>query len=210
MNEWYRKQTGTKEDEEDFFQHLKRARGEFHKAQYLKIQAVTLYETRYEPYYDVSLTLLDQYFHDFPDEQDFRADCLHLYGRILYVRKLYDKAFVCYREAAYQELKVPTLISGAWLDYPKLIVQLKRTDLYDEAERFLKTQHWILPFHLYTANAVLAVICHERGDIDAARRHKQLSHEAAAMQRSVLRKHPHLGLVEEKDEFLEAAMAEIP
>ena len=68
MNEWYRKQTWTKEDEEDFFQHLKRARGEFHKAQYLKIQAVTLYETRYEPYYDVSLALLDQYFHDFPDE----------------------------------------------------------------------------------------------------------------------------------------------
>ena len=43
--EWFRRKTWTQEDREAFFARLKRSRGLFHKAQYLRVQAYELAET---------------------------------------------------------------------------------------------------------------------------------------------------------------------
>lgn len=212
MNEWYRKQTWTNEDEADFYLHLSRSKTEYHQAQYLKIQAFTLYETHKKQYFNAILSLLDQYFVNFSDDRFFRAECLHLYGRIFYDRRLYEKAFVYYQKSARQESEFPSAISGAWLDYAQIIVRLKRTERYEEAEKLLLSRYdsLLFPIELYRTNAVLAIIRSEYGDAEKAAGYKRLAQEAARMKTSALRQNPDAGVVMRKDKFLEKAMKKIP
>lgn len=211
MNEWYRKQTWTEEDEKDFFAHLARSRTEWNRAQYLFLQAVTLYDTRNEAFFDVVLSLLDRYFNDFPHEQGLRASCLHLYGRVLYDRREYDAALECYREGAYQERKEGSIVSGAWLDYARLTVQLGRTEQYEEAAGIVLREYasLIFPIQQYRANAVLAIISDYFGDAEQARSYKALAQEAALAEKNALRHNSDIGLVEERDDFLEMGMEKI-
>lgn len=211
MGDWYRKETWTKEDEKDFFLHLAKSRGEYNKAQYLKIQAFTLYETHKKKYFDAILTLLDKYFNDFPNENNFKCECLHLYGRVFYDMKTYDKAFDYFQKAAYLEAEFPDVISGAWLDYAQIIIRLKRVEQYDEAERFIQMQDksLLFPIQIYRANAVLAIIHNFRGEQKEACRHKSIANQAALVKEPVFRKLGKIGLVSKKDPFLEKAMRKI-
>ena len=211
MNEWYRKQKWTKDDEVDFFLHYEKTKTEFNKAQYLKIQAFTLYGAHNKKFFDAILSLLDKYFNDFPNEQFFRASCLHLYGRVFYDRKIYDKALYYYQKAACQELKYPNVISGAWLDYAQIIVQLKCKDMYDKAEEIIQTQYdsLVFPIDIYRSNAVLAVIHNFRGDKENAYRYKCIAHDAALINQPILSNLGNIGLVHNKNNFLEKAMKNI-
>lgn len=211
VSQWYRKQVWTQEAEKDFFLHWARSKTEYHKAQYLKIQAFTLYDTHNKKYFDAILSLLHKYFNDFPNEQFFRGACLHLYGRVFYDRKMYDAAFDYYQKAAYQEINYPNVISGAWLDYAQIVVRLKRAGHYEEAEKIIQAHYGslIFPIEIYRASAVLAMIYHERGDHENACRYKRSANEAALMEKSALRYHSDIGLVFKKDRFLEKAMKKI-
>ncbi|MDE7454669.1 MAG: tetratricopeptide repeat protein [Clostridia bacterium] len=211
MSDWFRKETWTKDDEEDFFLHLARSKTDFHKAQYLKIQAFTFYDTHNKKNFNVILTLLDKYFNDFPDEEFFRATSLHLYGRVFYDRKKYDKAFEYYQKAAYQEVKYPNVISGAWLDYAKIIIRLKYKNMYDEAEEFIQRHYasLIFPIAIYESNAVLAVIYNARGDKEKACHYKRIANEATLINEPILSNLGSIGLVLNKISFLEKAMKKI-
>jgi hypothetical protein len=57
--DWYRRQTWTPQDREDFFARLRRSHGAFHKAQYARMQAYTLLTTRTQDAYRAALELLD-------------------------------------------------------------------------------------------------------------------------------------------------------
>ena len=211
MSDWFRKQTWTEQDENDFYAHLARSRSEYHKSQYLRIQAITFYELHDEKYYDVILSLLDKYFNDFPNEQFFRCECLHLYGRVFYDREQLDKAFEYYQKAAYQELKHTGVISGAWLDYAQIIIQLEREDYYDEAIKIIQSYYdsRIFPIEIYRSNAILAVIYNYFGDKEKACDYRKLAREAASMKKNALRHNSDIGLVEKRDTFLEKAMDNI-
>lgn len=211
MNDWFRKQTWTEQDEKDFFLHLAKSRTEYHKAQYLHIQAVTFYEMHDEKYFDVILSLLDKYFNDFPNEQFFRGDCLHLCGRIFYDKGLYDQAFKYYQKAAYHELQNTSINSGAWLDYTRIIIQLEDIDYYDEAEKIIQNYYelQIFPIEIYKSNAILAVIYNYFGDKEKACYYKRLAHEATLMEKNSLRHNSDIGLVGQRDAILEKAMEKI-
>ena len=136
---------------------------------------------------------------------------MHLYGRVFYDRKLYDKAFEYYQKAAYQELKPigsAFVVSGAWLDYAQIIIQLERVDYYEEAEKVIQNYYnsLIFPIEIYRANAVLAVIYNCYGDKKKAGQYKRLAHEAALLAQNPLRHNSDIGLVDKKNSFLEKAM----
>lgn len=59
MKDWFRRKSWTNTDEEEFFAGLKRVRNDEH-AQYLKIQAIELVETRDNELLDVAEVLLNK------------------------------------------------------------------------------------------------------------------------------------------------------
>lgn len=211
MDAWYRKQTWTKKNEQDFFRHWVKCRTAFNKAQYLKLQAYELYDAHNKKNFNGILSLLDKYFNDFPDDRFFRGACLHLYGRVYYDKKNYDKALFYYRKAAYQESEYAQVISGAWIDYARIILLRNSTDLYDEAEKFVLSQYnsLLFPIEIYKANAILAIVRYSRGDYENAGKYKSLACEAVLAKEPILKNLGKIGLVTQKDKFLERAMRKI-
>ena len=66
--EWFRRTTWTAADAADFAAHLKRSRSDFHKAQYLRIQAGHLHAVGVPELTAVALGLLGQLVTDWPSE----------------------------------------------------------------------------------------------------------------------------------------------
>ena len=64
--EWFRRKTWTQEDREAFFARLKRSRGLFHKAQYLRVQAYELAETGKQEAIAAALALIEMLIRDYP------------------------------------------------------------------------------------------------------------------------------------------------
>jgi len=81
-DDWYRKTTWTSDDAADFFAHLARSRTDFHRAQYLKVQALALKDAKQ---YHAALELLEMAIEKFPNRETtqvrkLRAECLWALG----------------------------------------------------------------------------------------------------------------------------------
>ena len=85
--EWYRRTTWTPDDKADFEAHLKRSRTSFHKAQYLRIQAVHLQQVGTDSMLHAAMELLDRMIRDYPEASQLssawqqRGQCLVDLGR---------------------------------------------------------------------------------------------------------------------------------
>jgi tetratricopeptide (TPR) repeat protein len=67
-DDWYRNTIWTKEIEEAFESRLKRSRGNFHKAQYLRIQASYLIDSPHKPSQEKGVELMHRLFSSYPEE----------------------------------------------------------------------------------------------------------------------------------------------
>jgi tetratricopeptide (TPR) repeat protein len=81
-NDWYRKTTWTSDDAEEFFTNLDRSGTDIHRAQYLKIQALTLRDAKH---FREALELVELAIKRFPHRETtqirkLRADCLCALG----------------------------------------------------------------------------------------------------------------------------------
>ena len=99
-DDWYRKATWTSDDSKDFFTQLARSQTDIHRAQYLKIQALTLKDTKQ---YDASLELVELAIEKFPDREmtqlrKLRAECLWALGRREESLEAFRSAFQAQRE----------------------------------------------------------------------------------------------------------------
>jgi hypothetical protein len=68
MTDWYRRKTWTATDEEEYFAKLARARKDG-PAQYLRVQAIELIETKDKNLLSAAATLLNKILTDFPDNR---------------------------------------------------------------------------------------------------------------------------------------------
>jgi hypothetical protein len=75
MADWYRRKTWTKEDEQEFYLKLGRARKDS-RGQYLKIQALELLDTKEENLLQVAEGLLHSVLTEYPDDNFNRASVL--------------------------------------------------------------------------------------------------------------------------------------
>jgi tetratricopeptide (TPR) repeat protein len=92
--DWYRRTTWTSDDAQDFFAHLDRSRTDIHRAQYLKVQALTLKDAKQ---YQAALELVEMALEKFPNRETtpllkLRAECLWALG-------LRDQSLDAYRAA---------------------------------------------------------------------------------------------------------------
>jgi len=98
--DWYRKTTWTSDDAKDFFAQLACAQTDIHRAQYLKIQALTLKEAKQ---CDAALELIDTAVEKFPTREvtqlrKLRAECLFALGLREQSLEAYRSAFQAQRE----------------------------------------------------------------------------------------------------------------
>src|SRR5437016_1784466 len=113
MSDWFRKRSWTPEDQADFWRRHRRCRSVYNRAQFLRIQAFHLAETR-------------------------QLSCAHVErGDIFLQRGRVDEALAEYRKAIAQERVHPEARTQCWLSFGWTAVMHHRTELYDEAERIL-------------------------------------------------------------------------
>jgi len=178
-----KKELWTKDDEKYFFERYSQSGS--NKPEYLVDQAYSLFAQNAlkDIYlYDAVLRILDRYISDFPNDKTVRAPALYLAGRVYQDRGNTDKMFEFFKRAAEAEMENPEKIVGAGLDYAEQVVKCGRTELLDEAERYIG--HYFKdklgsPLLTYHVGAILTAIAEKKGDTEKQRYYK--GHADAAL-----------------------------
>jgi len=198
--DWFRKKTWTPVDQEDFFARLKRSRGQFNKAQYLRIQAYELQTVGTEELLKASLQLLKLLLAEYDDGSQAiqiynqEGDCLKGLGRI-------DEALASYQKAMEIERRDGKWATGAYLSFARLVATMPIPQFYDEALTALNEfgKREFLPVQQYWSSASRALIYKAKDNLDLAKSWAQVALEAASKDHSGLRYHSKLGLVKNPD-----------
>jgi tetratricopeptide (TPR) repeat protein len=194
--EWFRRTTWTERDAADFEERLGRSRGANRKAQYLRIQAVHLFESG-----DVNLTraalgLVDRLIADFPDPFQL-APALSLRAEALVDLGRPEEALETYGRALEARRAFPQVGDDGYLGFAELVIALQRRDLYDAARAALDefADRVQFPIQEFRAAACRALMAAERDDSTGSRRWAREALAAAAKAESPFRYHRKLGLV---------------
>ena len=194
--DWYRSEDWNPEIESAFRSKLSRSRSG--RPQYLRIQASCLADSHPQ----IALKLIDEYFEtgdkfDVPNAHCTRADAFVSIGKI-------DEALAAYGDALNWEKSHPHHISVARIEFPKLVAECGRKDLYGVAlgvlsERFQAHDH---KFHdvRYIWNGANALIAYDLGYKTDAREFAERALRAARETRPPFRSHPTVGLVGQTDD----------
>lgn len=177
---------------------LTRSRSTFHKAQYVRIQALHLVQDARPPLYGAALELLDLLLLEFPDRSQLagvhkqRGQCLVALGRGSEALDEFQRAMETERYG---------IRSYAYLEFIELVLALDRKDLFHEALSIISKQETPEPFPVtqYRRAAATAFLCEELGMESEAQAHATLALAAAAQAESPFRYHRKLGLVAVSD-----------
>lgn len=172
-NDWYRRRTWTKKDQEDFFARLGRARSDYNKAQYLRIQAYYLQSAATPPNYQAALDLLDYLFREVPDPNEIaaaslqRAKCLEAVGRV-------EEALRAYRDSIKFGLNKNNIqTTDAPFHFARFVLKNNLKGLYHEVLSGLKGSEIVslLPDNQYLFCAIMAIVASENGLMKEAKKH---------------------------------------
>mgnify|MGYP000898971067 CR=1 FL=1 len=189
MGDWYRLNTWTKTDEEEYFAKLGRARKNG-RPQYLRVQAVEFIETKDIYLMSVAETLLNKILTDFPDNRIEISQTYNLLGELYSLREEYETAIEYFQKSLDFEKEFPNVITGAFLNLSKTVIHAEKTELYDEIENInrtiktinddLKNGHQLdFPVQNYIAYSVLTVIRKFKGDPEQAKIYEELAEKNA-------------------------------
>ena len=204
MADWYRRKSWTQTDEEEFFKKVNRARKDG-RAQYLKIQAIELVQTEDTELLKVAENLLNKMLTDYPNDNFNKGSALHTLGDIYKLQENYQKAKEYYKQALDFERVYKNVITQAYLDYSELVIKTDDKSSFDEVEQILLEQQpkLMFPIEKYKVNLLLSIINKKKNKGDAAKRFAELAEQSANAETSGLRYHKYLGLVKERDNWLD-------
>lgn len=204
MKDWFRRKTWTNTDEEEFFAKLKRARNDG-RVQYLKIQAIELVETRKDELLDVAEVLLNKVLVEYPEDRFEKSSVLNTLGEIYKLRENYEKALDYYKQSLDFEIVYPRVITSSYLDFSELVVKTANKSLYETAEALLesKLEKQFFPVAKYKMYSILSIINRENGNLEKAKFYSDLAEKNANEETSGLRYHKFLGVVTERDSWLD-------
>jgi tetratricopeptide (TPR) repeat protein len=199
-DDWFRRETWTADDKDQFFKRLARSRGTLHKAQYLRIQALHLEGTGAKALVDEALGLLNLILSQYPEPVQLamvhsqRATCLRTLGRV-------DESMAAFRDALAQQRSTRGVTTDAYIDYAQLILDLDRSDLFPEALSVLDEfgGDELFPIHRYRSGMIRAFIYESQGDLSKAALFARAALGASSETESVFRYHRDLGVVREID-----------
>lgn len=198
---WYRRTSWTPADQGAFRARLRRSRDPFHRAQYLRIQALSLEQAGIV---GPAVSLLEQALLEDPAGFDV-AEIHHQLGTCREKQGRLSEAVEHVRRALAAE--TANHRSGAWLTFGRIAVEHEMPHLYDEVLAIVEARthpgEGILPvsfpFERYLLSAILAVINARLGRQQAAQQLARAALSAAAETNSGLRYHRQVGLVTDKD-----------
>ena len=207
--EWYRRKTWAETDKIEFFAKLGRARKDG-RAQYLKIQALELIATNDNKLMDIAESLLIQLLNDYPDNEFDRSSALHALGNISKFRQNIDKAIDYYKQAIDFEKVFPNVRTMAYLDFSELIVKYKKENLYNIVEQIVldRVTGLTFPIEKYKVYSILSIISSFRNNTDSAKHYADLAEQSANAETSGLRYNKYLGVVNERDNWLDRLVKE--
>lgn len=193
QREWFRNVTWDAEVELAFEQRLRRARD---KSQYLRIQASYLAERHPA----TALGLLDRYF-ALGEHFDMAQAHVDRARALLALRDI-EGALISYEAALQRERQYPRLHTGAYLDYPSLVIEARLELLYLRAFEVLtmNAHRLLFPVDHYRAHGMRALLLQHFGRVDQAQAEARLAITAAEQTHSGFRYHRHVGLVRRTDD----------
>jgi tetratricopeptide (TPR) repeat protein len=189
MTDWYRRKTWTKTDEEEYFAKLGKARKDG-RAQYLRVQAIELIETRDKTLLSVAETLLNKILTDFPDNRIEKSQTYNSLGEIYKLREDYEMALEYFKKSLDFEKEFPSVITSAYLNFSETVVRAEKTELYDEVARILteKIHKDTLKFPIqeYIMYSVMTVVSEYKGNLEQAKIYADLADKNATTQTNSL------------------------
>jgi tetratricopeptide (TPR) repeat protein len=204
MTDWYRRKTWTEIDEEEFFAKLGRARIDG-RAQYLKIQAIELVYTNDKKLLAVAETLLNKMLTEYPNDNFNKGSALHTLGNIYQQLDDYKIAIDYYKQALDFEQIYPNLKTQAYLDYSELIIKTNNVEKFDDVENILLERYsgLLFPLAKYKVNSILSIVNKYNNRQDKAKHYAELAEQNANAEISGLRYHKTLGVVTERENWLD-------
>ncbi len=204
MTEWYRRKSWRQDDQEEFFLKLSRAR-KTSRAQYLRVQAIELVETKNPNLLKIAESLLNKMLTDYPDDNFNKASAFKTLGDIYKLNGDFEKAIDFYKQTIDFELTYPQVQTGAYLDYCELIIKMSKTVFYMKVKTLLLEElpAQFFPVVKYKIYSILSVISRFENEPEQAEYYKNLANQNADAKTSGLRYHKYLGLVNEKDTVLD-------
>ncbi|HTD98075.1 MAG TPA: hypothetical protein VK668_02270 [Mucilaginibacter sp.] len=191
-------------DEKEFFIKLARARKD-RRAQYLKIQAMELVETKNKKFLEVAESLINKLFTDYPDNRFDRPGSLCTLGKIYEIRKDHTKAIEYYKQAIDFEEVYPQVKTQAYLTYSELVVKTNKNTLFDTVEKIIleRLDSQLFPIEKYKSYSILSIISQYKNLSDRAKYYAELAEKYANEKTSGLRYHKYLGIVKERDNWFD-------
>ena len=208
MTDWYRRKSWTATDEEEYFAKLARARKDG-RAQYLRVQAIELIETKDKNLLSAAATLLNKILRDFPDSRIEKSQAYNSLGEIYKLREDYEKALDYFHKALDFEKEFPNLTTSAYLNFSETVVLAEKTELYDEVVKLLteKINEDTLKFPIqnYIMYSLMAVISKFKGDLEQAKVYADLADKNATTQTNSLwnPQKKKFGIVKERIKWLD-------
>ncbi|MBS7231116.1 hypothetical protein KHA90_08770 [Flavobacterium psychroterrae] len=202
--EWYRRKSWTKIDEEEFFAKLGRAR-KSGRAQYLKIQAIELVDTKEIYLLNIAKVLLQKILTDYPEDIFYKSTIFSIFGDIYLLENDIEKSIECYKHAIDLEKIYISVKTDAYLKYSELIIKNQFKNLYTIVEEILEqnVSHLLFPLEKYKVFSILSIINKYNSKTEIANKYAELADKNAQASTSGLRYHKYLGIVSERDDFLD-------
>lgn len=141
-DDWYRHKTWNKEIEADFEAQLKRSRGTFNKAKYLRIQASYLLDSSDEKNNVFGINLMERLIKEFSSEEFSVVLGQEQLGDFYLKRKVYEKAEQLFRVVTkhYQNKKSRSGTSAmADLKLAETILRSNQRNKYEEAYQLVSS-----------------------------------------------------------------------
>ncbi len=203
-DDWYRKETWGEETKEAFFERLNRSRSSFHKAQYMRIQAVCLRGTGKKKYVRAALELLDLMLEKWPEQSQLASAHLE---RAKCFESLCDSeaAIESYRKSAKTEREDSRVRVCAGLQFAWFVVRRRLPEYYDEAVVGMdgdKDHLLIFPDYQFKFFSIISIVLDHGGRAEDAKRFAKRALEAVATKKSPLRYHKKVGLVTNPDKAI--------
>jgi tetratricopeptide (TPR) repeat protein len=208
-NDWYRKTTWTSDDAGDFFAHLERLGTDTHRAQYLKIQAMTLKDAEQ---YDVALELLELTIDKYPSRasahvRKLRAECLWALGLEEQALEGFRAAFQAQREQRSIHCNVALSFAETFHDIDDGAHRAELLDLL--REEIAQPESFGLPVYEFRYAVIFARLLAGLGDMNAAAKWAERALSAQRSKISGLRNNKSLDLVGRVDERTEIWLRQV-
>lgn len=198
---WYKKTTWTKEDREDFFSRLKRARK--YAPLYLQMQAKALQQMGDPELISAALELINIFLENWSSDRALpqvyfqQAECLAAQGYI-------SEVIPAFRNSIEANRTRPNIQTEARSKFALFVLKHELTELYGEALTLLIESRdlVIFPVQVFHRSAAFAMLLDLEGDKASAQSHAQSALSAASKIDSGLPRHAELGLVINPDPWI--------